>query len=286
MPSYRFCRPDDIPYLVRAVNECWRVHFREEHGRDEPEMTVARFRHEMKVLDVWPSNSMVASSDDGPVAVMIGTKRSHEVRILRLGVRPDRRREGHGLHLLDSLSHKLAVLGPERLIVELPETLFPLRPFLETAGYEYEETYVDHERAAAPAEPVGEEWLLPLGVDEALETDLLGDRPRAWRRQVETLKGLEDDLRGLAFASPERIEAVVFHRRKEEGVIEVLATGSRPDERGTRCLQLLLRHLASTGATVQVPKLAPGELPDGVLDGLGFRAIGRHERWASVAVPA
>ena len=58
MPSYRFCRPDDIPYLVRAVNECWDVHFPE-----APRMTVDRYREEMRTLDVWPSNSLVASTD-------------------------------------------------------------------------------------------------------------------------------------------------------------------------------------------------------------------------------
>ena len=33
-------------------------------------MSVERYRAEMKTLDVWPSNSLVASTDQGPVAVL------------------------------------------------------------------------------------------------------------------------------------------------------------------------------------------------------------------------
>ena len=35
--AYRFCRTDDIPLLVEALNRCWRPYF-----PAEPVMTVAR----------------------------------------------------------------------------------------------------------------------------------------------------------------------------------------------------------------------------------------------------
>jgi ribosomal protein S18 acetylase RimI-like enzyme len=117
VPSYRFCRPDDIPLLVHAVETCYRV-----HDPEEPGWSAESFRRGMREIDLWPSNSMVALDTDGePVAVMIGTKRADEVAVHRLGVRPDHLRRGHGVHLLTSLSQKLAVLGPERLVAEVPE---------------------------------------------------------------------------------------------------------------------------------------------------------------------
>ncbi|HEX6201845.1 MAG TPA: GNAT family N-acetyltransferase, partial [Thermoanaerobaculia bacterium] len=117
MPSYRFCRPDDIPLLVHAVETCYRP-----HDPAEPPWSPDSFRRGMREIDLWPSNSMVALDTAGePLAVMIGTKRPDAVAVHRLGVRPDHLRQGHGLHLLTSLSQKLAVLGPDRLVAEVPD---------------------------------------------------------------------------------------------------------------------------------------------------------------------
>ena len=111
MPAYRFCRPDDVPDLVDALCAC---------AQDEAAMTLDRFRWEMKVLDVWPSSCMVAREDGRPIGVLIGAKRESATRIHRLVVHPEHRRQGHASHLLTSLSQKLAVLGPPRLVAEVP----------------------------------------------------------------------------------------------------------------------------------------------------------------------
>ncbi len=135
MPSYRFCRPDDIPFLVRAVNECWAPHF-----PGTPPLTVEGFRREMKELDLWPSSSMVAADDETPVAVLTGTKREEETLISRIGVRPGETRKGHGGHLVTSLSQKLAVLGPPRLVAEVPGDLPDALRFFEGLGWRREAT--------------------------------------------------------------------------------------------------------------------------------------------------
>ena len=188
MPAYRFCRPDDIPLLVRAINDCWDVHF-----PDEPAMTVERFRREMKELDVWPSNSMVAMGGSGggePIAVSIGTKRAREVLVRRVGVRPDYQRQGHGRHLVTSLGQKLAVLGPPRLAAEVPLALPAAEAFFEALGYRREEVYTDYRR-----EPGGVAGDLPpedlvVAVTGA-ELDAAGALALpagvAWERSRETL---------------------------------------------------------------------------------------------------
>lgn len=283
MASYRFCRPDDIPYLVRAVNECWNVHF-----PDQAPMTVERYRDEMKHLDVWPSNSMVASSDAGPLAVMIGTKRAREVRVLRLGVRPDHQRQGHGVHLLTSLSHKLAVLGPERLVVELPESLGHLGPFLEAAGYHRETAFTDHERPAEPAAPVAAEWLQPISMGDALGflEPLVADAPLAWRRQPESLRALGDEADAIAFASPARLEACMVAHTVDDGVREILALAALPGPDATKFCGLLLRRLTAEDVVVRWPKLSDAEVASGIPAALGFHATTRHELWAAEADPA
>ncbi len=281
MPSYRFCRPDDIPYLARAINECFNVHF-----PDLPAMTVERYREEMKELDVWPSNSMVASSEGGPVAVLIGTKRTREVLISRVGVLSDHQRQGHGGHLLNSLSQKLAVLGPERLIAEVPRSLPGIADFFEASDYRYETTYTDYERPAASVEPVPDEWILPTTVTELTDQEILEpERHVAWERATETLVNRREDLEGLAIASAERLEAYILYDQQEERT-DVVALGGRDSEQRDLFLGLLLRALAArTEAALRVPKLAPDEVPATVLESLGFVAGEQYDRYAAVATP-
>lgn len=272
MASYRFCRPDDIPRLVHAVNECFVVHF----PPSEPQ-TIESYRAEMKQISVWPSSCMVALSGDDPIAVLIGTKRSHETLVLRIGVRPDHLRQGHGLHLITSLSQKLAVLGPPRLAAEVPLDLPGVAPFFAAAGYEQEALYVDWIRAAIRAtdatEPVLEELIIPLTVADADAAGLL-DIPAgvAWERTRESLLGSQEVLEGLAIATPERIEACLLFRIGAR-MIDVVAARCVDTVREQLFLGMLLRYLAERHALpVRLPKLCEAELPVPVLEGAGFEA--------------
>ncbi len=282
MPSYRFCRPDDIPYLVRAVNECYDVHF-----PAAAPMTLERFRTEMKTLDLWPSNCLIASSDDGPIAVLIGTKRVDEVNVLRIGLRPDHQRRGHGAHLLTSLSQKLAVLGPGRLISEVPRALTGVSDFFAATAYRREVAFTDFVRAPAPVEAVPGELVIPITVDELIDHQLL-DIPDevAWRRRRETLVNGKDDFQGLAIATPERIEAFLLHQTTDAAT-DIVALGARSSERSQLFLSLLLRSLAGkTELPLRLPKLAEGEVSASLLSGLGFEASAVYDRYAATATPA
>ena len=284
MPSYRFCRPDDIPFLARAVNECFDVHF-----PGAPRMSVERYRAEMKALDVWPSNSLVASTDRGPVAVLIATKREREVMVLRVGARPGHERQGHGAHLLTSLSNKLAVLGPDRLAAEAPRSLPVASALLEAVGYRRQRTYTDYLRPPSPADPVSKDLIMPITVDELDEHGLLEIPDHvAWERQRQTLLNRGDELEGVAIAGPEHVEAFALHRVADDGTsLDVVAAGGRPSEQRDLLLRLLLCHLAATpGLPLRLPRLAPGEVPAAVLDGLGFEAGEQYDRFVAEATPA
>lgn len=282
MPAYRFCRPDDVPQLVRAVNLCFDVHFR----GAEP-LTVAGFRAEMKELGVWPSNSMVALAGDEPIAVLIGTKRQREVLVLRLGVRPDQLRQGHGAHLVTSLGQKLAVLGPPRIVAEVPLDLPAALGFFAALGYRREATFTDWTRPAGAAEPVPEELTVPVTVDELAEAGFLepaGDV--AWERTCETLVGAQDALDGLAIATPERLEAYLLTRQGTDG-LDVVAVGCRKPAQAEVYLGLLLRSvIGRTTLPVRLPRLAEDELPPAVLERLGFVPGRRYARFAGTARPA
>lgn len=284
MPSYRFCRPDDIPFLARAVNECYDVHF-----PGAPRMSVERYRAEMKAIDVWPSNSLVASTDQGPVAVLVATKRADEVTVLRVGARPGHERQGHGAHLLTSLSNKLAVLGPDRLAAEAPRSLPIASALLEATGYRRERTYTDYLREPSPAEPVPEDLVMPVTAQELDDHGLLEIPGHvALERQRQTLLNRKVELEGVAIATPERIEAFLLHRLADDGTaLDVVAAVARPSEQQDLLLQLLLRHLAgTTELPLRLPRLAPGEVTPAVLDALGFEAGERYDRFVTEATPA
>jgi GNAT superfamily N-acetyltransferase len=294
VPSYRFCRPDNLPLLVRAVNECYDVHF-----PDDRPMTEDRFRRDMKELDVWPSNSMVALSGQSgqagdatgdPQAVLIGTKRDDEVLIHRLGVHPDHLRRGHGSHLVTSLSQKLAVLGPPRLAVEVPADREDLAAFFTGLDFWEDGELTDYERPkAAP-------WAIPSPPDGVVEAagveDLVGDGVLdggvAWERRWETLTQRGDRLLGASVASPERYEAWVVYEPPVGGRTrtEIWEVGALEGSEAKAHLGTLLRHVADlTGADLALSKLAPGEVDAGLLETCGFQPTRRHVLYRADAKP-
>ena len=116
MAAYRFCRTDDIALLVDALNRCWAP-----YCPGEPPMTPVAFKRAIRDWQVWCSSCMVAFSGPAPVGVLIGAKRPSGTLVRQIAVHPDHRRHGHGRHLLASLGSKLSILGPPRLVAEIPE---------------------------------------------------------------------------------------------------------------------------------------------------------------------
>jgi hypothetical protein len=282
VPSYRFCRPDDIPLLVRAVNECFAVHF-----PGAPAMTVDSYRREMRELDLWPSSCMIALTDTDPIAVLTGTKREAETLVSRLGVRPGEEARGHGGHLVTSLSQKLAVLGPPRLVAEVPAALPRVGRFFDRLGWRREAAFTDWRRpAGGEVEPAPEGLVSPITADELAAGGALEvPAGAAWARTRQSLTNRRETLRGLAAASPDRIEAWLLHAPAEgAGPAEVVGFGTAPGARRDLLLAALLRQLArESGGDVRLARLAAGELPADLLASLGFAPEAQYHRYATEA---
>ncbi len=283
MASYRFCRPDDIPRLVQAINDCYLPHF---SGCEE--FTVEDFRREMLELSVWPSNCMMAIGGEDPIAVMIGTKRQHEVLVLRLAAAPGHQRRGHCGHMLNSLSQKLAVLGPPRLIAEVPAELAGVNEVFTALGYQAEESYYDYQRTPVDSAAVPAELVFPISVEELVAGGELlpAEHGVAWQRCRQTLEQ-RGGTQGLAIASPERLEAVlVYGQPRRQSAIEVLSLAVADGNRQELFADLLIRALAATtDQPLRLPKLAAGELPSELLGRLGFVRGRRYQRVAVVPQP-
>ena len=283
MAAYRFCRTDDIGLLVDALNRC-----RAPYVPGEPPMTAAAFKRSIRDLQVWCSSCMVAFSGSDPIGVLIGAKRTSGTLIHRIAVHPDHCRQGHGRHLLTSLSSKLAILGPPRLVAEVPETLAAACGLFGASGFKEEavltDFVLDPSTRAEPsrslrAGPEGR-FVVPVTVDDLAANDLLDDGPPVcWERSVEAVRARKDDLTGLAVASDERIEAYVLHA----GGGEIVSLRPLVEDGGAR-LKLLLAHLrAQAGGGFRVSKVHPAEMPNEVLESIGFRATGRHRLYTATA---
>ena len=214
MSSYRFCRTDDIGLLVDALNRCWSPHF-----PDEPPMTPAAFKRSIRDLQVWCSSCMVAFADSDPIGVLIGAKRPSGTLIHKIAVHPDYLRQGHARHLLTSLSSKLSILGPPRMVAEVPEAFTEASRLFEASGYVQETVLTDYVRAGEDPDPsvapaLDGSFIIPVTVDDLAANGLLGDEyPKTcWERSVETLIARKEEITGLAIASEERIEAYLLNK--------------------------------------------------------------------------
>jgi hypothetical protein len=279
--SYRFCRTDDVSLLVDALNRCWSPHF-----PNEPAMTPATFKRSIRDLQVWCSSCMVAFAGADPIAVVIGAKRPSGTLIHKVAVHPDHCRQGHGRHLLTSLSSKLAILGPPKLFAEVPENFAPTRELFVATGYLGEALLTDYEldREASFVGDAAGMFVFPVTIDDLAANDLLGeDHPRVcWERSVETLIARKDDIAGLAIASDERIEAYALYVQGEAGATEIMSLRSFVEDGGARLTQLL-SQLRAQGTSFRFPKVHPAEISQGLLETLGFRPAGVHVLYGAKA---
>ena len=268
MSGYRFCRTDDITLLVDALNRCWAPHF-----PDEPPMTPAAFKRSIRDLQVWCSSCMVAFQGSEPIGVLIGAKRAPATLVHKIAVHPDHVRQGHARHMLESLGSKLAILGPPRIVAEVPEALPAAGALFRACGFVQEGRLTDYVGERPNATPVaGPGLIIPVTVDDLAANGLLGDGliETCWQRSVDTLRARKDEIAGLAAATEETIEAFVLYIKDE---IQTLAG----DEAG---LTRVLSHLPFTG---RFPKVHPDEIPPALLETLGFRDVGTHALYATTA---
>lgn len=264
MTAYRFCRSDDIPLLVEAYNRCFLP-----SAPEAPEMSVAGFKDLIRELNLWTSSCMVASSGDDPIGVLLAAKREDENWIYRIAVHPEHQRQGHGQHLLTSLSQKMAILGPPRLLAEVPQALPSACSFFEACGYRTETVYADFvAEAVVPTSSEAPPIVTEISFSEAVEHGGLGPVGGApWQRSFETLRNLDQELSGFGAVSDVRIEALILFR-ETDSAREVLALSCRKAELAEPMFRLLLTH---TRRTSNLPLLLPKIRPEEI----GFEALCR-----------
>ncbi len=232
---------------------------------------------------------MVVSSDGDPIGVVTGAKRERETLIHRIGVHPDYLRQGHARHLLESLSQKLSVLGPPRVVAEVPEDLRTVRDLFEAVGYRAEDRFADF-TLPKPLAPVrATAGVSRASLDDLLRYEALDLRAaRSWERALATLQNRKEQIEGLAIASETRVEAYVLfrdlpaHGRRE--IVSLGGTAQRGDA-GTAearvLLEIVVRVACQAGSlAVTVPRVSDEEVPWASLESMGFRRGRTYVRYA------
>jgi hypothetical protein len=246
-------------------------------------MTPAAFKRWIRDLQVWCSSCMLAFSGGEPIAVLIGAKRPSGTLVHRIAVHPDHRRRGHGRHLLTSLGSKLAILGPPRIVAEVPDTLDAACGLFGACGFAKEARLLDYawEPDAHEADVAVGGLAIPLTVDDLAANGMLAEGyPRTcWERSVETLNARKDEISGWAVVSDEQIEAYILYIKDAAGLDEpgqIVSFRSFIPDGGGRLKQLLAAMHAGGITAARFAKVHPEEISSECVAALGFRASGHH----------
>jgi GNAT superfamily N-acetyltransferase len=209
MPLYRFCRPEDIPMIVQAINACYDVHFPQ-----RPPTTVAQFREEMGLISLWPSNTMVVLEEQDPVAVIVGTKRPYGCWVAKLGVRPDYQRQGLGRYILEALTRKLSIIGPRVISADVSVDNSGAVAFFEALRFDPWTEYWSFTGQPCTEPPADLRQVHPVKPDVALSRyESFHLVPQCWERDAHTLQLHAGRLTGYAFWEGDNIRGyILLHR--------------------------------------------------------------------------
>ncbi len=274
MPSFRFCRPDDIPSLVEAVNRCYDVHF-----PNTPSLTLGGIKREIKQLNLWSSSCMLALDDKDPVGVLIAAKREASSLILRLGIHPNYRGNDYGHHLVTSLIDKMAVLGPPLLTVVIPDERKDLVAFFEKLEFTAHRNYWDFSTTTSLTAPTSSQWIIPVEPEDLegrylkkAEKDTLSDETLlAWDRRTQTLNNRKKEIKGIGIPDVDGIAAYLFYIDQGSSV-KILGLGCKDQEKETMLLGLLIKYISTTiSASIEIPKLSTHEVDFSFLETISFR---------------
>ena len=312
MTAYRFCRSDDVPLIVAAYERC-----NVGPGASPWRLTVDDMKRLGREMNLWTSSCMVALAGDDPVGVLIAAKREPTANlVLHVAVHPDHRRQGHGRHMMTSLSQKMAILEPTLMLAEIAEEAASARLFFEACGFAARDVLTDFSYAGkAPAGVPGVDLAAAVSASELVEQaefEAVPELDRCWQRSPRSVRNLRDRPSGLAIATDRGFEAWLLHRSDgdaeaplpflaapdaampaapdaaggaaRETPLEVLALGGKTPVPALMA-PLLAAAASGAGRPLQLPRVHPSEAPASLLEQYGFRPGARTIRYEADAAP-
>ena len=233
MPSYRFCRPDDLELIVRAINTCCRI-----HETDTPEMTEELLKTHMTLFAVRPGNCMVALERQQPVAAVISTRREGEAWIQTLGCQPAFQRRGLASQLIEALVRKIAIQRTEDIAVDVPEDNEAALQFFHSVGFEERGRLVTLEGQPASSGGSSGEAVQVPAADLLRDSQAFHAFPRCWERSADSLAGYGELLQGCAYRETGITQGFLLYRDAT-----ILDLACAPGADAARVSAILLNHL-------------------------------------------
>ena len=264
MPSYRFCRPDDLALIVRAINQCCRI-----HEADTPEMTEERLKAHMTLFAVRPGNCMVALERQQPVAAVISTRREASAWIQTLGCQPAFQRRGVASQLVEALVRKIAIQRTEDITADVPEDNDAALNFFQSVGFEERGRFVTLAgKPDSPGDLTGE-------VVQALPTELLNAYeafhafPACWERSADSLAGYGELIQGCAYREDGALRGYLLHQGAT-----ILDLACAPDADAAQVSTVLLTRLrAAVTSPVTLPKVNAADPLFDILQQQGLKPV-------------
>lgn len=303
MSAYRFCRSDDVPLIVEAYERC-----NVGPGAVPWPLTIEHMKRLSREMDLWTSSCMVALAGSDPIGVLIAAKREPRANlVLHAAVHPHHRRQGHARHMMTSLSQKMAILEPTRMLAEVPAEAVAAQGFLGACGFTRAEPLTDyfHTGGSAAATPVLDlvGTVSPTEILASAEFNEASELNRCWQRSPRTIRNLRQGARGVGIATDRGFEAYVLYRdsrdlddplpfiarpsippdlRSAPAPCEILAIG------GLRPVPALLAPLLAFAAgdasrPLYLPRVHRSEPLARHLEQVGFQAAGTTLRYESDA---
>jgi len=267
MASYRFCRPDDIPRLVRAVNDCAPV-----VDQNTDQWSDETFKKYINQLDLWPGYCSLAVNDQHSACVLLSCKRPGKIQLLELRTNPDSLRRGHAAHLVTSLKDKVSIVAPDSYIEAIVPThrsdlmgLFgALDFFLEG------ESLFDFECTHFNFSTISTEIVVQAEIDELAE-NFEFKKCLNWERELKSLISTKKEIKVLAVAGIEGYMAYLAYKMTPDGKIAIVSMGQLDQPVKTIFYAMLVNKLIKDiGESIVIPKITETEVPYTVLKELGF----------------
>lgn len=309
MSAYRFCRSDDVPLIVEAYRRC-----NVGPGALPWQLTADHMKRLGREYNLWTSSCMVAFAGPDPIGVLIAAKREPTANlVLHVGVHPEHRRQGHARHMMTSLSQKMAILEPTRMLVEVPVEATAAHRFLSACGFAEAETLTDYlhsgesPAAASFLDLVG--TVSPSDITASAEFADASELNRCWQRAAQTIRNLRQRSLGFGIATDRGFEAWLLHRDPQDAddplpfiarpsasapgdtadadsaPCEILAIGGR------RPVPALVEPLLASAAdeshrSLYLPRVHPSEPLADRLEDYGFQAARKTLRYETDAAPS
>ena len=264
MPSYRFCRPDDLRLIVMAINACYRM-----HDPDEPEMTEERLKEQMTLFAVRPGNCMVALERQQPVGVVVSARRDYGAWIQAIGCQPAFQRRGIATQLVQALMRKIAIQRAPMVTVEVPADSTPAVRFFEALDFTVRRRYVSY-RGPLPAATRITGRIAPVPAPDLLAYYAqLHTMPACWERHAESLAGYGTLPQGYAYYAQGTLQGYLIHWGNT-----ILDLAMAPQADTEQVSAALLGHMRTAGIVhASLAKVPEGEPLGPALARLGFTPV-------------